>query len=159
MNNESKENSLPNCMKNNLSIKAIDLHIFKGMIKHFNGEHDNNDFQILLHTTYGFIKCDICDIVQNDDFITVVENPEIINAENSKTINVDFSYIARVRNNQLLEFEKENPELKPCDNGSILNLRNVSIYKDNLISPILNTDQMIVFLDQIIGFSAIPRNH
>lgn len=158
MNTESKENSLPNCMENYLSIKTLDLHAFRVIIKQFN-EVGNNDLQVLLHTTYGFIKCDICDIAETDNFITAVENSESISNENLKTYNVDFSYIVRLRNNQLLELEKENPDLKPCDNGSILSLKNVSIYKDNLISPVLNTNQMIVFLDQIIGFSAIPRNH
>jgi len=157
VNNEVKEIPLPNCMKNNLSIKAIDLQALNGIIKIFNEQNDKNDFQILLHTTYGFIKCDICDIAKEDNAITIVENPNTINEENSKMFTVDFSYLAKIRNDTLLEYEKENPEIKPCDNGHILSLKNVSLYKDNLDSPVFSINQMVVFLDQIIGFSPIPR--
>ncbi|AUM96139.1 MULTISPECIES: hypothetical protein [Clostridium] len=156
MNNKPKEPILPNCIKNNLSVKSMDIQLFNGIITYFNNEHDNNDFQILLHTTYGFIKCDICDIAESDDFITSGENSTNSNSEN---LNVDFSYIVKIKNERLLEFEKENPNLNVCDNGAILNLKNVSIYKDDLKNPILTTNQMLVFLDQIIGFSAIPRNY
>ncbi len=78
---------------------------------------------------------------------------------NCSNVNVDFSYIVKMKNERLLKFEEENPNLNVCDNGAILNLKNVSVYKDNLNDPVLITEQMLVFADQIIGFSAIPRNN
>ncbi|NFO72181.1 hypothetical protein FDC51_18905 [Clostridium botulinum] len=155
MDDKSKETIIPNCVKNNLSVKFIDIQLFNGMITYFNTQHENNDFQILLHTTYGFIKCDICNADPSDNFITP-KNPM---DPNSSNVNVDFSYIVKIKNERLLKFEEENPNLNVCDNGAILNLKNVSVYKDNLNDPVLITEQMLVFADQIIGFSAIPRNN
>lgn len=142
------ENKLPNCLNDRFSLKSITLQSLSVMLDYFNKDN-NNDLQVLLLTPFGFIKGDICPVNNGESFITEGAS------ENQFT--VDFSYVVKSRTDVVFSLEEDNPNIKPVDNAAVLNLKNVTIYKDNLNNPILTTNQYLVFVDQIIGFSPVPR--
>lgn len=144
-------NSIPNCMNDRFSIKALTISSLNGIIEVAKKTDSSNDYQILLLTPLGFIKGDICNIANSDNFIT--------KNESLNNFKIDISYAITQRNKSISILEEENPNIKPIDNGATLNLKNVTIYKENFINPILSIDQMLIFVDQIISFSMIPRNH
>jgi hypothetical protein len=148
---EEVKNKIPNCMIDRFSIKALTVSALDAIIEVTNKSDSSNDYQILLLTPLGFIKGDICDIANSDNFIT--------KNESLNNFKIDISYAITQRYKNISILEEENPNIKPIDNGATLNLKNVTIYKENLNNPILSIDQMLIFVDQIISFSMIPRNH
>jgi len=142
------KNEIPNCLKDRISFKSVTLHSLNTIIEHCN--ENGNDFQILLLTPYGFIKGDISDFGNKENFVSKT------NVENK--FDIDFSYIINSRDDYMSELEKDNPNIKPIDNGAVLNLKNVTIYKNDLANPVLTINQYMVFVDQIIGFYPIYRN-
>ncbi|HBA03633.1 MAG TPA: hypothetical protein DCW51_06610 [Clostridium sp.] len=62
----------------------------------------------------------------------------------------------------MVNYESTAPDIKPRDNGTFLNLKNVTIYSnglnDSIATPAVKMDEFVIFVDQIIGFSLISRN-
>lgn len=143
--------NIPNCLKDRFSSKAITIASLSALTNILNSENSSEDYQILLLTSYGFIKGDLCETVNIKDSTSIDE------ATNKTTL--DISFILNNRLELISDMEKENPNIKPTDNGATLNLKNVKIYKDNLLNPILTLGQMLVFVDKIIGIYLIPRDH
>lgn len=139
----------PECIKNNISLKVLTINQL-GILANFFKENNYADYQVLLLTPFGFIKGDIENLATNQNFITETDSPN--------KYNIDISVVYQFRNDTLIELEKDNKTLNVIDNGALINLKNVTIYKDNLNVPILTTNQMILFVDQIISFSLFPRN-
>ncbi len=150
INEENKNNGMPECIKGRYSLKATTINSLGLLAKYFNENENGNDYQILLLTPYGFIKGDIENIASHDNFITKTDIPN--------KYDVDLSIVYQYRNDALKDAEKDKENINLIDNGAIINLKNVTVYKDNLKEPILTTNQMIVFADQIVSFSLCPRN-
>jgi hypothetical protein len=148
---EEIKNRIPACMNDRFSTKSITIASLDGIIKLAKETDPSNDYQILLLTALGFIKGDICDVATDDNFIT--------KRESLNSYKMDISYAIKQRNRSIDSLEEENPNIKPIDNGATLNLKNVTVYKEDFNNPILSIDQMLIFADQIISFSMISRNH
>jgi len=114
---------------------------------------NNSDTQVLLLTSYGFIKCDI-DFENNSK--TILKETDI-----EGKYELDLTSITNLRNSLVDNIKSENPNIKTQDNGAILYLKNVTIYSNGLSTapghPSVNIDQFVIFADQITGFSLIPR--
>lgn len=145
----SAKKAVPNCLKDTLSLKKLTLHNLDILAKVIND--NENDVQVLLLTPFGFIKGDIADVATKATYLS--------NTEDSKVVSVDISYAIEMRNETIIDWESNGDILTPFDNGAAINLKNVSVYKDNLTNPVITTNQMVVFVDQVISFSLIPRNH
>jgi hypothetical protein len=132
------------------SSKALSIHQLDALIKHFKELDNKNDFQILIMTPYGFIKGDL-EAISDGETKFVTENQD-----NPGTFKVDLSHLLKMRNEHLVKLE-DDEKIVIVDNGATLNFRNVEIYKDDFVDPIVNLEQMLVFADQIISFSIVPR--
>lgn len=137
------------------SNKAMTIYQLKTLVEFFNEKDEKNDFQILLITPFGFIKGDLEEINENkDDFISLKQKSP--DTPDTYSYDVDISYLIKLRSEHLSELQSEK-EVVIVDNGATLNFRNVEVYKDNLSNPIATFEQMLVFADQIISFSIVPR--
>lgn len=112
----------------------------------------DNDFQVLLLTAYGFIKGDLSKISSEESVITA-------QSEQENRASVDLSSLISMRENLIDEIKSEEPDLEIVDNGATLNLENVEIYKDQFENPVFKTNQMLVFANDVISVSLIPRDH
>lgn len=137
---------------NRLSLKAMTINQLQVLIEKVKEIGSPDDFQVLLLTPYGFIKGDLVAFApQKELFNTISEQP--IKME------VDLSSLVSIRGNAVNKLKEENPKLEIVDNGAVLNMKNVEIYKDQIIEPVIKMNQMIVFADQVISFSLIPKDH
>lgn len=143
-----KENKVSNLFKNSISVKKTTLDSLDILIKY--AKSHNKDYQALLLTPFGFIQGDITENATKDTFITIDENT------NSSI--VDISFILQTTNESISALESENPELKVIDDGFTINLKNVTIFKNNFQQPMVSLDQMVVFVDQIVSFTLVPRD-
>lgn len=144
---------IPNSLKETYSSKTIAIFTLESIRKVLND--NNTNCQILLLTSYGFIKCDIDFENESDSPLRKIND----NAEN--TYALDLSCILKYTNESICEYEKENPSIKSRDNGTFLNLKNVTIYSnglnDSIATPAVKINEFVIFVDQIIGFSLVPR--
>lgn len=143
--------SIPNSLKETYSCKGCTLITLESIKQTLNTDHGVNS-QVLLLTSYGFIKCDI-------DFETSSKSPiKESNIENKGGL--DLTCISNFRNILINNLEEETPGIQSKDNGAILNLKNVTIFSSGLSStlahPTVTIDEFVIFADQIIGFSLIP---
>lgn len=143
---------LPNSLQGTYSCKGATLITLAFIEQTIRKEH-NADLQPLLLTPYGFIRCDI-------DLEDSSEN--LFNAtaqENQYTFNL--GCIASYRNSFINDIEAETPDIKAKDNGTLLNLKNVTIYSNGLTQsmayPSSKFPEFAIFVDQILGFSLVPR--
>ena len=134
-----------------ISLKSMTINQLSVLTEQFKELDDKNDFQVLLLTPFGFIKGDLHEIASEEELIQ--KNPD---QENQ--FSVDLSALITLRSNHIRKLEEEVSELKIVDNGAALNLKNVEVYKDLSQGPIMNTNQLIVFADQVISFSLTPRH-
>ncbi|WP_459480605.1 hypothetical protein [Clostridium saccharoperbutylacetonicum] len=143
--------TIPNSLNNTYSYKETTLITLESIKQVLNNKYEH-DKQILLLTSCGFIKCDI-------DLDTTSEAPfKETNIKNQYKL--DLTCINNFRNAFINKLEEETPNIKICDNGAILNLKNVTIYSGALSDTLTSTvklDELIIFVDQITGFSLIPR--
>lgn len=144
--------TIPNSMKERYSSKYISIFALDTIKKAL--ESTNNDCQVLLLTSYGFIKCDL-------DFNPSSDNPLRKNSDSSNGYSLDLTCISKLRNDTITKLEKESPNIKPVDSGALVYLKNATIYSNGLSSSSANQsvtiNEFVVFADQIIGFSLIPR--
>ncbi|MBH0174709.1 hypothetical protein IHV09_14165 [Fictibacillus sp. 23RED33] len=134
------------------SLKAITIQQLGFLTQKFNKMNINNDFQLLLMTQFGFIKCDLeLEIPEDDDFFTPIPNQE-------DRYQLNLSYLLKQRKEVVKMFEEKGP-IEFVDNGTTLSLKNVSIFKDDMLNPIARLEQMLVFADQISGLTIVPRNN
>lgn len=143
---------IPDSLKDTYSYKGATLITLETIKQTLNDKYDS-DKQILLLTSYGFIKCDI-------DLDNSSESPfKETNIEN--TYALDLTCLNNFRNAFINKLEEDTPNIKPRDNGAILNLKNVTIYSNGLSTvpahPTVTLDEFVIFADQITGFSLIPR--
>lgn len=143
---------IPNSLKDTYSYKETTLFTLESIKQTLNSQY-GTDKQILLLTSYGFIKCDI-------DLDTTSESPfKETTIENQYKL--DLTCINNFRNAFINKLEEETPNIKIRDNGAILNLKNVTIYSGGLSNvltgPTIELDEFVIFVDQITGFSLIPR--
>ncbi|OLN21619.1 hypothetical protein BTO30_14150 [Domibacillus antri] len=134
---------------NRVSLKAMTIHSLQIMIDQFKELSPNNDFQILLLTPFGFIAGDLEALASTEEMLSPNEN---------SNFNFDVSAVVTTRNEFVNKMKDENPAVEVIDNGAALNFKNVRVFKDQLCEPILNMNQMLVFADQIISFSIVPRD-
>ena len=131
------------------SSKAITIHQLNFLVKYFREKDESNDFQLLLLTPFGFIKGDLEEIIGEENFFSENENLP-------GTYKVDLSYAVTLRRQFFEKLEAEE-SIEIVDNGAILNFKNAQVFTDNLSQPIATFDQHLVFADQIISFSIVPR--
>jgi hypothetical protein len=138
------------------SVKSLTIHQLAVLINQFNQMDEKNDFQALLMTPFGLLKCDIDfkDNAEEDD------NSEfIVPVDKSKNLyKVDLSHLIKIRHDLVKKMTEEDNNIKIIDNGATLSLKNVEIFKDSLTEPIGSIGQMLVFADQISAFTLVPRN-
>lgn len=142
----------PRTIKDSYSAKSatlITLESLKNVLK----DKYNADQQIVLVTSYGFIKCDIdLDDSSEDIFLPTDEKDKY-------TFNI--KSLTSLRNSFINSLETDNPNIKMRDDGAFLYLKNVTIYSNGMSAsiahPCTTFDNFIIFVDQILGFSLIPR--
>ena len=122
-------------------------------IKEALNKNKGTDVQVLLLTSYGFIKCDI----DFDTQSTILLKQTDIEGK----YELDLTYITALRNTFVEKLKEETPNVKAQDNGAILYLKNVTIYTNGLSTalsnPTVTLNDFVIFADQITGFSLIPR--
>lgn len=115
-------------------------------------ENGSTDAQVLLHTAYGFIQGDIATIGTFDKMCQKTHN------ENEFTL-TDWSCV--FNSDELKKFNNHEDDSlhdkPPIDTRLFITIKNVSIFKDYPNKYTMNMSQMIVFVDNIIGVSIIPR--
>ncbi|SFL80888.1 hypothetical protein [Salibacterium qingdaonense] len=134
----------------NLSAKFITVNQLEIVINQLKEIGDDNDFQVLLMTPFGFLKGDIEDITDKDGFM--VDSPD-----NPDAMRIDLSYLVKMKNDFLKD--PENQHIEITNDDGTLNLVNVEIYKDTFLNPIATLPQMLVFVDQIISCAIVPREN
>lgn len=143
-------NTQKNNLINKISLKAVTLNSLRAMIESLN-KTGINDFQALILTPFGFITGDISvELSNKENYITY--------SEDKTNYTIDISYVNEMKQNYISKYKKKNPEICFVDNPTFLNLKNVTFYKDDFKTPILTINQYLIFVDQIIGFSLIPRD-
>lgn len=136
---------------NRLSLKSFTINQVALLIDQAK-EYGDNDFQILLLTSYGFIKGDLLENAAEDELL-------MANQESSNQLTIDLSSLTPMRANLIKGMKEKEPDLEIVDNGATLNLKNVEIYKNDLSNPVLRTNQMIVFANDVISVSLAPRDY
>jgi hypothetical protein len=103
-----------------------------------------NNLQAVFLTTYGKITADIEDIVTYEN---------AFEANDNNGFYFDLSALIGQRNKIIEDYKESDEEIEIIDNGRVINLKNVKI--SNVSNPDSTSyyDQLILFIDQIIGFS------
>lgn len=136
---------------NRISLKSLTINQI-GLLAEQIKEMGDRDYQVLLLTPYGFIKGDLLENASMEKVIT--SDPDQANQAS-----IDLSAFTSMRAEHVNELKEENPDLEIVDNGATLNLKNVEVYKDQISDPVLTLSQMLVFANEVIGVSLIPRDH
>ncbi|KXS37990.1 MAG: hypothetical protein AWU54_2252 [Candidatus Frackibacter sp. T328-2] len=147
-------------LKNKVSPKTITLDALKSLIDIFNGNEETlpseleesfldeegeaiNNFKAILLTPVAQIEGDIVNI-----------NPKFtVESENNNKLSIDLSGVLQLRNSRIKALEEQNGDLKFMDSGAFISVKNAKL------SPLSNPDvthnypQLILFADQIIGFT------
>ncbi|MCY7485781.1 hypothetical protein [Paenibacillus alvei] len=145
------ETKTPISFNKSYSSKGTTLMCLKGITDVINKNYPDSEKQVLLLTPYGFIKGDLHD--NNDD------TEKLLSKTDDDKYCLDLSVVTRYKKDALENAEKENgSNISVVGDGSTLNLKNVTVYKDDLRNPVLNIDQLIVFADQVISFSLVPKD-
>ncbi|NFG42075.1 hypothetical protein FC789_12935 [Clostridium botulinum] len=143
---------IPKSLVESYSAKAITLTVLEDIKELLKNEY-NADKQVILLTSYGFIKCDI-DIDEPSDELLMPTDKKDQYSLNIKTI-------TQFRNSFINSIESENPNIKLRDNGALLYLKNVTIYSNGIsaspVNPSATFDSFVIFADQILGFSLTSR--
>ena len=105
----------------------------RGSLKKLKMEY-NTEFQVVLYTSIGKIVCDIEPPAQAGSLIGVTDDPTMVT--------VDISAI----------FDKEDVIA-----AQLINAKSVIVYKNNSDEELMRADQMVLFADQIIGFTLIRK--
>ena len=95
----------------------------------------NTEFQILLLTSIGKIICDIMPPAGSDSLIGVTDDPTMFT--------VDVSAI----------FDGQN-----AFDTHLINATNVVVYKNSSEEVFMQADQIVLFADQILGFSLVRKS-
>lgn len=146
------ESKIPNYIRETFSSKFLTLATL-GNINEF--LKDNGaDFQALILTPYGFITCDL-ELEKTSD-------TPLRKTETKNNYTLDLTCLRSLVNESMVDYESTAPDIKPRDNGTFLNLKNVTIYSnglnDSIATPAVKMDEFVIFVDHIIGFSLISRN-
>lgn len=94
----------------------------------------NTEFQVVFLTSAGKIICDLKPPASSDSFIGVTDDPTMFT--------VDVSAI----------FDGQN-----MFDTQLINAANVIVYKSNSEEVFMQEDQMVLFADQILGFSLVRK--
>jgi len=138
------ENKLPSCLENRFSLKALTVIGVDALRKAY-----TSDYQMMFVTPYGIICGDL------DEVQTIEKLKSEIKAEGSAKVDLSLAVDERNKFLENLEANGKAPEIS--DSGGVINLKNVTIYRDNMIHPVLTIDTLLLFADQIISVSLIPR--
>lgn len=139
------ENKLPSCLENRFSLKALTVIGVDALRKAY-----TSDYQMMFVTPYGIICGDL------DEVQTIEKLKSEIKAEGSAK--VDLSLAIEGRNTILKDLESDGKTLMISDSGGVINLKNVAVYRDDMRNPVFITDGLLLFADQIIAVSLIPRD-
>jgi len=140
---------IPKIVENRVSLKSMTLSALNSCISVLNDLAEQNNLRVVLLTPSGIIKGKIVPVVE------IVEGNEFlkqISPENS-SFEADISFVYALRQKTLIEWEKENPNLQVVDNGAFINLKDVELTSPSTPGIKNNFSQLIVFVDQIVGFS------
>ena len=94
----------------------------------------NTEFYVVLYTSLGKIVCDIEPPAAQNSLIGFTDDPTMFT--------IDISAIF---------------DGKGLFDAELINARNVTIYKNNTDEEVARLDQMIIFTDQILGFTFIKK--
>ena len=95
----------------------------------------NTEFQVVFLTAIGKIVCDLQAPSTEDSLIGVTDDPTMFT--------VDVSAIF---------------DGKGMFDTYLINATNVIVYKNNTEEEYMHADQMVLFADQILGFSLVRKN-
>ena len=90
----------------------------------------NTEFQVVLFTNIGKIVCDVAPPAKRDSLIAFTDNPAFFH--------IDISALF----NETEAFDEQ-----------LINVKNAVIYKNTSNEESIRVDQMILFADQITGFT------
>ena len=94
----------------------------------------NTEFQVVFLTSIGKIVCDIEPPASRDALIGLTDDPTMFT--------VDISAIF---------------DGKDISDSQFINAKNVIVYKNNSEEEFMRAEQMVLFPDQILGFSLIRK--
>jgi len=95
----------------------------------------NTEFQAVFFSHIGKIVCDIEPPASKDSLISFTDNPTMFIMDISALFDVDNAF-----------------------DEHLINAKNVVIYKNNSNEELMRVDQMILFADQIIGFTLVKKS-
>ena len=95
----------------------------------------NAEFQIILYTAMGRIVCDLEPPAEEGSLVSFTDDPTIFS--------IDISAM----------FDQ-----KELFSANLVNAKNAVIYSNDTGLEIMRTEQILLFMDQIIGFSLIRRD-
>jgi len=96
----------------------------------------NTEFQVVFLTAAGKIVCDLKPPASSDSLIGVTDDPTLF------TVDVSAIFDGQDR------FDTQ-----------LINAVNVIVYKNNSEEVFIQEEQMVLFADQIIGFSLVRKNN
>jgi hypothetical protein len=94
----------------------------------------NTEFQVAFYTSLGRIVCDIEPPAHASSIIGVTDDPTMFT--------VDISAF----------FDE-----KDVFGAQLINAKNVIVYKNNTDEELMRTEQMVLFADQILGFTLVKK--
>ena len=103
--------------------------------------------EVCLLTAAGFITGTVVKPQKSYD------TPTPQNETEKKKIGFDLSIIRKLLDDSALDLTRENSDASIADDASMIKLKNVTIFSTANPEQKVKMQQMIVFVDQIIGFS------
>lgn len=115
--------------------------------------------QMVLLTPTGFIWGRLSDIVTDlKDAVQPVGDPSSSDGANgAMRLVMDLSCIMPIRAELVKQIEQQCPDPKIVDNGACIYLKNATLIPNSGFNVRLHFDQLLVFVDQIVGFSLCDR--
>lgn len=114
------------------------------------GVYNSEPLELLIHTAYGFITGEIVDEIITTDLLDE-------KLKESGTATIDNSFAIEIRDKLIADAIREDPDIKFLQDSACLFMKNVKVYNSNLREPVLTTNQLSVFIDQVIGVSLVPK--
>lgn len=144
---------IPKCFNNRLSLKSATFQSLEALIYTINDAKNvgQNNVKVLILTSLGQIKADLAPFCTDKDKSFIKKNDD-----NPHEAGLDISYIMTIRNNHIIDLEKDSDEeFKIVDSSPVVYLKNVELTSLSAPQTALKYEQLILFADQIIGFSII----
>ncbi len=139
-------NGIPNANPN-LPSSMKDI-VFKHLIKLIEKlKMENNAYyRVMLYTSSGTVVGDLAPCSPENEMLKYTDDPDNFSLDISSL----FSSMEK-------QFVQENPAHQNYSDAYMINVINATVYKNGTRDEIIKLDQLILFTDQIIGFSLVKK--